>query len=79
MGPHTELSHRNSPITLSTPKSRQIRVNPTHRAANLWKHKLVLRTSKISILPSKLVFFQPAHFSNILNLIYVFTQREFVP
>ena len=52
---------------------------PNDRAANLWKHKLVLRTSKISILPSKLVFFQPAHFSNILNLIYVLTQREFVP
>ena len=38
--------------------------------------QIVLRTSKISILPSKLVFFQPAHSSNILNLIHVLTQRE---
>ena len=50
-----------------------------NRAANLWKHKLVLRTSKISILPSKLVFFQTGPLFNILNLIYVLTQREFVP
>ena len=35
------------------------------RAANLWKYKLVLSTSKISILPSKLVYFhQQQHYSN---------------
>ena len=32
------------------------------RAANLWKYKLVLSTSKISILPSKLVFFNRPSF-----------------
>ena len=52
---------------------------PNTRAANLWKHKLVLSTSKISIFPSKFVFFfnRPS-FQIILfwDRIDVLTQRK---
>ena len=56
-----------------------INIDKLCRAANLWKHKLVLSTSKISIFPSKFIFFfnRPS-FQIILfwDLIYVLTQRK---
>ena len=61
--------------------SRRVTFYSNGRAANLWKHKLVLSTSKISIFPSKFVFFfnRPS-FQIILfwNLIYVLKCRKWM-